>query len=74
MTTGLKRDLASASLAILAPGSPLGRRLVLRSRDNSVRRRILTWSAAIDDALLLKFGLTFREIVIVPSIARGQRN
>jgi hypothetical protein len=56
----------------VARSSALVRRLLFRSHDDAGKRRILTWLLAVDDARLLKFGLTHEDIAVLRTTARGQ--
>jgi|SRR5215831_6295073 len=73
MTVRFKRDVAAASLDARVGGSGLVRRLLSRSHDDPAKRRVLTLLLAIDDARLLKFGLTAEDIAILRTTARGPR-
>jgi hypothetical protein len=54
------------------PSSGLVRRLLFRSPDDAAKQRILTCMLAVDDARLLKFGLTPEDIVILRTTERGR--
>jgi hypothetical protein len=41
------------------------RRLLCRSRDDAAKRRMFTWLLEVDDAPLLRFGLTPEDIAIL---------
>ena len=70
MAVRLGHAVAAGSLASPAPGSGSVRRLLFRSHDDPARQRILTWLLAIDDARLLRFGLTPEDIAVLRATAR----
>ena len=53
-----------------ARSSALVRRLLFRSHDDAGKHRILKWLLAVDDARLLKFGLTHDDIAVLRATAR----
>jgi hypothetical protein len=73
MTVRFSRDVAVASLDMRVPRSGLVRRLLFRSQDDAARRRMLTWLLAVDDAQLLKFGLSAEDIALLRMTTRGRR-
>jgi len=54
-----------------ARSSALVRRLLFRSHDDAGKHRILRWLLAVDDARLLKFGLTHDDIAVLRATARN---
>jgi hypothetical protein len=69
MTVRFTRDVAEASLDEPVPSSSLVRRLLYRSHDDPAKRRVLIWLLAVDDARLLRFGLTPEDIAILRATA-----
>ena len=74
MTVRFSQDVAALSLALPSSSSVLVRRLLFRCHDNPARQRILAWLLAVDDARLLKFGLSPEDIAILRTSARGQED
>jgi hypothetical protein len=70
MTVRFRPDGAAALLAMPA-SSGLVRRLLLRSHGHPARQRLLTWLLAVDDARLLRFGLTPEDVAILRATTRA---
>jgi len=62
------------TLALPSSTSVLVRRLLFRCHENSARPRTLASLLAVDDARLLKFGLSPEDIAILRTSARGQED
>ena len=73
MTVRLNRDVAAASLDKRVARSSLVRRLLFRSHDDAAKRRMLTSLLAADDAHLLKFGLSAKDIAFLRITTRERR-
>jgi len=74
MTVRFSQDKGAASLAKPLSSSALVRRLLFRSHNDPAKRRILAWLVALDDARLLKLGLTPEDIAMLRTGARAQKN
>ena len=72
MTVQSRQEVTAGTHVKPAPSSALVRRLLFRSHDDAAKHRILKWLLLVDDARLLKFGLTPEDIVILRTTARGQ--
>jgi hypothetical protein len=47
-------------------------RRLLRPHDDPAKQRVLAWLLEIDDARLIRFGLTPEDVVILRATARGE--
>jgi hypothetical protein len=79
MTVRFRPDGAAALLAMPASSGLVRRlllrsfvrRLLLRSHGHPARQRLLTWLLAVDDARLLRFGLTPEDVAILRATTRA---
>jgi hypothetical protein len=65
-----RQGMAAMPLAAQIPQSSFVRRL-LRANNDPAKQRVLAWLLEIDDARLLRFGLTPEDVIILRTTAQG---
>jgi hypothetical protein len=66
-----RQGMAAIPLTVPATQSSFVRRL-LQTHNDPAKQRALAWLLQIDDARLIRFGLTPEDVVILRATARGE--